>query len=288
MRCRDSGSGGCRTIASVPAIASPAANPYRGAIAKDYSGVAVAGQPPTDPARHILFLNWRDTRNAEGGGSEVYVERVAEELVEAGHTVTVFCAAHADAPADERTPSGVRFIRRGGRRSVYIRAAVTYLAGWFGRGPLSRRRAGRPDVIVDVCNGMPFLSPLYARVPVIALVHHVHREQWHVVLPGRLGRFGWWVESRLAPRLYRRCRYITVSGATRDELATLGVDPARVSIVHNGTPPPPEPWPVPARSPKPTLLVLCRLVPHKQVEIALNVVASLACEMPDLRLTIAG
>jgi glycosyltransferase involved in cell wall biosynthesis len=248
----------------------------------------VAGQTPTDPARHVLFLNWRDTRNAEGGGSEVYVERVASELVAAGHRVTVFCAAHADAPSDETTSDGVRFVRRGGRHSVYIRAALTYLAGWLGFGRLSRGRLGRPNILVDVCNGMPFLSPLYARVPVIALVHHVHREQWPVVLPGPVGRFGWWVESRLAPRVYRRCRYITVSDATRSELATLGVDPARVRVVHNGTPHPPSHLPVPVRSPNPALLVLCRLVPHKQVELALNVVAALVPEMPDLRLVVAG
>ena len=96
--------------------------------------------------------------------------------------------------------------------------------------------AGGPDLIVDVGNGLPFLSPLCARRPVIVLVHHVHREQWPVVSVG-LARFGWWMESWLAPRVYRRCRYVTVSAATRDELATLGVDRRTGStVVHNGTP----------------------------------------------------
>ena len=30
--------------------------------------------------RGVLILNWRDTTNPEGGGSEVYVERVAAGL----------------------------------------------------------------------------------------------------------------------------------------------------------------------------------------------------------------
>lgn len=46
------------------------------------------------PSRHVLFLNWRDTTNPEGGGSEVYIERIAAELVTAGHRVTLLCAAH--------------------------------------------------------------------------------------------------------------------------------------------------------------------------------------------------
>ncbi len=38
---------------------------------------------------HILFCNWRDTRNPEGGGSEHYVETMARGLVERGHQVTI-------------------------------------------------------------------------------------------------------------------------------------------------------------------------------------------------------
>jgi glycosyltransferase involved in cell wall biosynthesis len=233
--------------------------------------------------RHVLLLNWRDTRNPEGGGSEVYVERIAAELVAAGHRATVLCAAHPAAPAEEVTEAGVRIVRRGGRFTVYLRAALCYLAAALRLGPLA---GDRPDTIVDVGNGMPFLSALYARRPVIALVHHVHREQWPVVLPGWRGRLGWWIESRLAPRVYRRCRYVTVSQATREELAGLGVDPGRITVVHNGTPEAPA---VPAtRSATPELVVLGRLVPHKQVEMALHTVATLAGDVPELRLTVAG
>jgi glycosyltransferase involved in cell wall biosynthesis len=234
---------------------------------------------------HVLFLNWRDTRNPEGGGSELYVERVAAELVAAGYRATVFCAAHTEAPSDEMTAAGVRILRRGTRFSVYPRAALACLGGVLGRGPFAR--PSRPDVVVDVCNGLPFLSPLYSDRPVIALVHHVHREQWPVVLPGMKGRLGWWIESRLAPRVYRRCRYVAVSEATRAELTELGVAPDRITVIHNGTPEPPA-VPAAERSTQPTLVVLGRLVPHKQIEIALRTVAALAADRPDVQLIVAG
>jgi glycosyltransferase involved in cell wall biosynthesis len=240
----------------------------------------------TVPARHVLVLNWRDTRNPQGGGSEVYIERIAGELIRHGHRVTLLCAAHEAGPAEETTEAGVRVLRRGGRHTVYLRAAMTYLLGLLGVGPLSRRGGGRPDVIVDVGNGLPFLSALYARCPVIALVHHVHREQWPVVLSPGLARFGWWVESKLAPWVYRRCQYVTVSAATRAELATLGIDPARIAVVHNGTPDM-STAPVP-RTAEPSLVVLGRLVPHKQVEVALHAVASLTRDMPGIHLVVAG
>ncbi|MGY0003159.1 glycosyltransferase family 4 protein [Micromonospora sp. I033] len=242
---------------------------------------------PAGTPRHVLFLNWRDTRNPEGGGSEVYIERVAAELVRHGHQVTVFCAAHQAAPAEETNEAGVRLVRRGGRHTVYAWAALSYLAGLVGLGPLSARRCGRrPQVLVDVCNGLPFLAPLWSRRPVLMLVHHVHRQQWPVVLGPRAARFGWWVESRLAVRVYRHCRYVTVSEATRAELATLGVAPERVTVVHNGTPqlPPTDA----GRAPYPLLVALGRLVPHKRVEVALRTVAALAGELPGLRLVVAG
>ncbi len=237
-------------------------------------------------AGHVLFLNWRDTQHPEGGGSEVFLERVAGELVGRGYRATLLCQAHGAAPAEETTPDGVRIVRRGGRHTVYLLAALVYLAGAVGFGPLAGRRLGRPDLIVDVCNGMPFLSRLYARRPVIALVHHVHREQWPVVFGPRVARIGWWIESRLAVRVYRTCRYVTVSEPSRGELVALGVDPHRITVVHNGTPEVVGP-PVP-RTPHPTLVVLGRLVPHKRVELALRATALLATELPRLELVVAG
>jgi len=237
-------------------------------------------------SRHILFLNWRDTRHPEGGGSEVYIERVAAEMAARGHRATILCQAHANAPAEETKPDGVRVVRRGRRHTVYLFAALVYLAGALGFGPLSSRRLGRPDVIVDVCNGLPFLSRVYARRPVIALVHHVHREQWRVIFGPLPARIGWWIESRLAVRVYRTCPYVTVSESSRSELIGLGVDPERITIIRNGTPASPS-SPVP-RSDHPSLLVLGRLVPHKRVELALRATALLARELPTLELVIAG
>src|SRR5262245_10241657 len=146
------------------------------------------GQP--DAGRGVLFLNWRDTTHPEGGGSEVYVEQVAAGLAAQGRPVTVFCAAHPGAPASERVGE-VRVVRRGGRLTVYLHAWWAHLTG----------RLGGHEVVVDVQNGMPFFTALWCRRPVVVLVHHVHREQWRVVLPPLQARVGWWVESRLAPRL---------------------------------------------------------------------------------------
>lgn len=223
----------------------------------------------------VVFLSWRDTRNPEGGGAERYLEQVAAGLVARGARVTVFCAAHDQAPADE-VVDGIRFVRRGTKTGVYA-AGVRALR----RGDL-----GEPDVVVDVQNGLPFFSRLGTRAPVVVLVHHVHREQWPVVYPGLVGRVGWWLERRVAPRFYRRSQYVAVSRATRHELARLGVDHDRVAVVHNGTDPA---LPILARrSSTPMLLTVGRLVPHKQVEHAIDTAVALRPRHPGLRLHVVG
>jgi glycosyltransferase involved in cell wall biosynthesis len=225
--------------------------------------------------RHVVFFSWRDTRNPEGGGAEVYLEKVARGLVERDARVTIFCAEHAEAPRDE-TRDGIRFVRRGSKMAVYLRGMLA----------LAARRFGRVDVVVDVQNGLPFFTRLLTRKPVVVLVHHVHREQWPVVYPGLVGRVGWWIESRLAPRLYRNCQYVAVSQATRDELSGLGVDPDRIAVVHNGTDPALPMADV--KSAEPSVCVVGRLVPHKQVEHAIDAFSVLRTRVPGLRLTVVG
>lgn len=224
----------------------------------------------------IAFLNWRDTANPEGGGSEVYIEEIAKRLVRRGHEVTLVCAAHDAAPGLE-VREGVRIVRRGTKLTVYREARRLLRSGAL----------GDVDVVVDTQNGIPFLSTWAVRVPVVVLVHHVHREQWPVVYDPLRARIGWWIESRVAPQVYRDCRYIAVSGSTADELVDLGVDRARISVVHNGVTgaPPHEALP---RDSQPRVLVLGRLVPHKRVEHVLRAAGRLRPRFPGLRVAVVG
>jgi glycosyltransferase involved in cell wall biosynthesis len=225
--------------------------------------------------KHVVCFSWRDTSNPEGGGAELYLERVAAGLVDQGARVTIYCAEHGLAPKDE-VRDGIRFVRRGSKMAIYVRGLLLLLT----------RRFGRVDAVVDVQNGLPFFTRLGTKAPVIVLVHHVHREQWPVVYPGLVGRVGWFIERWVAPRLYRGCQYVAVSTATRDELVAQGVVADYLAVVHNGTDPAPEM--TGHRSAHPSLCVVGRLVPHKQVEHAIDAWEELRRTFPDLTLTIAG
>jgi glycosyltransferase involved in cell wall biosynthesis len=77
-----------------------------------------------------------------------------------------------------------------------------------------------------------------------------------------------------------------VSASTRAELAGLGVEEHRITVIHNGTSP--VVGPAVPRTAFPSLIVLGRLVPHKRVELAMRATALLATEMPDVELVVAG
>ncbi|WP_115685736.1 glycosyltransferase family 4 protein [Corynebacterium senegalense] len=187
----------------------------------------------------ILLLCWRDTTHPQGGGSERYLERVGEYLASRGHDVVYRTAKHTDAP----------------------------------RAPLSVWRH-RPDVILDTQNGVPFFARLYSRAETVLLTHHCHKEQWPVAGPV-IGRLGWFLESRVAPRVYRGARYVTVSEASKADLVGLGVEASDVAIVENGVDPVPDSVPVLPEDGRLHVVTLSRLVPHKRIEHAIDAVGAM-------------
>ena len=233
--------------------------------------------------RSVLLLCWRDTGHPQGGGSETYLQRIGAQLAASGVVVTLRTARYPGAPRRE-VIDGVRINRVGGRYSVYVWALLAMAAARLGLGPLRRVR---PDVVVDTQNGLPFLARLVYGRRVAVLVHHCHREQWPVAGPV-LGRLGWFVESRLSPRVHRRNQYVTVSLPSARDLVGLGIANDRIALVRNGLDDVPESSLRGPRAGHPRVLVLSRLVPHKQIEDALAAVALLRPSIPGLHLDIVG
>ncbi|MBB1031479.1 glycosyltransferase family 4 protein, partial [Dietzia sp. SLG310A2-38A2] len=87
----------------------------------------------------ILLLCWRDSTHPQGGGSERYLEHVADGLAAAGHTVIYRTSRSRGAPRSEvrragvesacATGAGVTVSRGGGRFTVYPRALGAMLLG---------------------------------------------------------------------------------------------------------------------------------------------------------------
>jgi glycosyltransferase involved in cell wall biosynthesis len=202
-----------------------------------------------DRSMSILFVAWRDLANPRAGGSEVLVDQLASGVLAGGHRVTLLCGG----PVAER-PYPVA--RNGGTYSQFLRAPLAYL-----------RHFRNYDLIVEVCNGMPFLAPLWSRRPVLCLVNHAHTELWSIRFPPPLSTVGRRIENSVMPWVHRRNLFLTVSPSTAEALQRMGVGQDRIRQICNGVV---QPDPLTPRSPDPLFLAFGRLADYKRFDLLLR------------------
>jgi glycosyltransferase involved in cell wall biosynthesis/SAM-dependent methyltransferase len=199
----------------------------------------------------VLFIAWRDLAHPKAGGSEIVHDALARGLQARGHEVAVMCGGPTEARSYTVVPNG-------GTYTQYLSAPLRYAKNFRDY-----------DIVVDVINGMPYFSPMWRRGPRIAIVTHVHTEQWAQYFPrpiaataSRVERFG----LRVA---YRNTPFFTISPSSAADLEAVGVDPAHVHVmklgatVDNGAEPA-------ARSTEPMFVALGRLAPNKRLDLLLD------------------
>jgi glycosyltransferase involved in cell wall biosynthesis len=228
--------------------------------------------------RRIHILAWRDLDDVEAGGSEVHAHEVARRWAAAGLDVTMRTSAAFGHPHELRR-DGYRVVRRAGRYAVFPRGVLAEIAG----------RHGQRDALVEVWNGVPWVSPIWARGPRMVFMHHLHRKMWPLVLSDSptLARVGEVVERRIAPPLYRTTPIVTLSESSRAELTTeLGFSPDRVHVVPPGIDPRFSPGG--ALDPRPLVVSVSRLMAPKRFDVVLRAAAAARREVPDLQLVVVG
>ena len=224
----------------------------------------------------VNVLAWRDLDDPEAGGSELHSHEVMRRWAAAGVEVTARTSVVAGRPPDH-VRDGYRVIRRAGRYGVFPAAALAELG----------RRHGPRDALVEVWNGVPFLSPIWCRGPRMVFQHHHHGAMWPLVMPPLRAWFGSVLERRLAPPFYRYTPIVTLSASSRRELlANLGHRPEGVHVVEPGIHPRFRPEGKPEAAP--LVLSVGRLMPSKGIDRLLEAVSLARQSVHDLRLEIVG
>ncbi|HEY2278843.1 MAG TPA: glycosyltransferase family 4 protein [Streptosporangiaceae bacterium] len=205
-------------------------------------------RPALRPGRRVLIVAWRDVASPQAGGSELLVDQLAAGLVARGDSVTLLCGGPA-------SPHAYDVVRSGGPYTQFLRA------------PLAYRRLRDCDVVVEVCNGMPFLTPLWTGKPTVCMVNHVHTDLWPLRFRPPVSTVSQFLEQRIMPRVHRRNLIVTVSNSTAADLQALGVDRERIRMLNNGVAPAGPPVP---RSRRPLFLALGRLAEYKRIDLLLR------------------
>ncbi|HMC41721.1 MAG TPA: glycosyltransferase family 4 protein [Acidimicrobiales bacterium] len=225
----------------------------------------------------VNIVGWRDLDDAEAGGSELHAATIARLWAAAGIAVTMRTSSASGHPAAcER--DGYQVVRKAGRYAVFARTPLSHLLG----------RTARPDGLVEIWNGMPFFSPVWARCARVVFLHHVHAEMWRMVIrPRALARVGEAVEFRLAPPFYRRARIVTLSESSRQEIVDLlGLPEDNVTVVPPGVDPRFSPGG--ERAPRPLVVAVGRLVPVKRFDLLIEALARLRGRHRGLEAVIVG
>ncbi len=225
----------------------------------------------------VHVLAWRDLADVEAGGSELHAAEIMRRWVAAGIEVTIR-TSYAQGSPPESVRDGYRVIRKAGRYMVFPRAAISEMVG----------RHGPRDGIVEIWNGMPFLTPLWTRKPRMIFLHHLHEDMWPLVLSPNLAKAGQTFERSVAPWAYRNSPVVTLSTSSKQHLVDrTPLRAEQISVVTPGiddrfTPA------EGAESKAPLIVAVGRLMPSKHFDQLIEIVVELRRSVPDLRLTIVG
>ncbi len=224
------------------------------------------------------MLAWRDLEDPEAGGSELHAHEVLRRWAAAGLDINMRTSF---VPGREQVVwrDGYRVIRKAGRYAVFPRAAFSEMVGWH----------GARDALVEIWNGMPFLSPLWCRGPKVAWMHHLHDTMWEMTLPPRLAKIGRNIEFNVAPPVYKLTRtpIVTLSQSSKRQLVErLGFRDKSVSVVPVGIS---DAYVAGDAKESIPLVVACgRLVAVKQFHVLIEAMLYVRTQVANVELVILG
>jgi len=223
---------------------------------------------------NILWFNWRDIKNPEAGGAEVYTHEIAKRLARKGYSITLFTAKFKGCK-DEETIDGVRIIRDGGKFTVYRKAREFYC-----------KCGNKFDIVIDEINTKPFFTPKFiTNHRIVALVHQLAREFWFYETPLPVSLIGCYILERKWLKDYVEIPTITVSNSTKEDLKRLGFK--NVFIVYNGLNVKPVER-VPEKNERPTIVFVGRMKKAKKPQDVIKAFRIVKDEVRDAELWMVG
>ncbi len=224
--------------------------------------------------KKILLINWRDIRNPEAGGAEIYYHEIFKRICRKGYSVTLI-SHRFPGSSDYENIEGINIIRKGSKFLFNFQII-----------PFLLHKAADYDLIIEDLNKIPFFTPLFIKQPRLHLVMHffgseIFRE---AVFPAALYVF---FMEKLIPFVYRKEKFVAISGSTASEIEAIGVPRGNIGIV--------EPGidtsfyrPVCSKADPPIIVYIGRLMKYKNIQFVISALPLLKKEVPGLSFEIGG
>lgn len=230
----------------------------------------------------ILIFNWRDIKNPQSGGAEVFTHEIAKRWVKKGNKVILFSSSFPGCKNKE-VIDGVRIIRMGHPDARYLLRSVHFLAFYY---YLTKLR-GKIDIVIDEAHGLPFFTPFYVKEKKIALVCEVADDIWIKMFGGFFGYIGRIAEIFYLRLVYKKVNFVTISNSTKIDLVKNGVDHKNIKVLPMGINKPKNIKTLRKES-DPTIIFVGRLAKTKGVEDALLTLFKLKRWNNDIKLWVVG
>ncbi len=224
--------------------------------------------------KKILLVNWRDIRNPEAGGAELYFHEIFKRLNGNGLDITVLAHRVKGLPGEEII-DGMRTVRIG-NKFLFNYSAFFYV----------KNHGKEYDLVVEDLNKIPFFTPLCTRTRRLHMVMHFFRKSIfrETVFPIALYVY---LMERLVALFYRGENFLAISESTRDEIIDMGIRARNIAIVEPGIDTkffhPTEP-----KANPPVIAFIGRLMKYKNAQFIIHAMPRLRKLVPGIVLEIAG
>jgi glycosyltransferase involved in cell wall biosynthesis len=226
----------------------------------------------------ILAVNWQDPKNPLAGGAEVHLWENLKRFAAEGHYITLVCSTFEGASSEDHY-DGINIIRKGGR--LYF----NYVAPRLIRKEISRKHY---DVIIEDINKIPFYTPLYTPLPILAVIPHLFATTVFQEINFVLGSYIYLAEQPIR-LLFRKFPYCVISQSTKADLVKRGIPDGNITVIECGID---HSFYCVDKSVKkcsePTALYLGRIKKYKGVHHILEAWPDVLSKVPSARLQVVG
>jgi len=226
----------------------------------------------------VLVINWRDIFHPEAGGAEIHIHELLKRKPN-NWQVDFVSATFPGCQPREETPWYTIY-----RLPNNFLFNFTFQWWWLTQG-----KKASYDLVIDDISKIPIATPLFIKkVPIVAIMHHIHGRSLYTILPWPLATYVYLME-RYMLRAYTNTPLFAVSPSTAAELNEL-YDFHKLSLAYNGIS-------IRAisfeeklryRDKNPLIVYVGRLKSYKRVDHFIQMAANVLKDTPSAQFVIAG
>ncbi|MGQ4834507.1 MAG: glycosyltransferase family 4 protein [Candidatus Asgardarchaeia archaeon] len=222
----------------------------------------------------ILAQNWRDIKNPEAGGADFYIHEILRSLAKKGHNITLI-SSRFNGCKNIEIIDGIKIIRIGNK------FLFNFLFIWYF---FKKLRKYNYDFFIDNNSKIPLCTPMYVKVPMLTIIHHIHGKSLFKELIFPLALYVYVMEKLLV--MYRKVKIIAVSSSTKKELIRIFKIPSNnIHVIPPGINIKPR---IEKKAEYPLIVYFGRVKKYKRIDHIIKAFKFIEEKYPNAKLVIAG